>query len=474
LRIIDHLGVVHSKQETALEFDIAILGAGVAGLAAGRILAKSGLRVAVVEARHRVGGRIFTAHVTAGEAAREIPVELGAEFVHGLPPETWQIIREAGLDTYEREGALLCSNGGPVQVHDEHREGGIGVLERMKQWVAEHPGAPDMSFKEYLRLVPAEPAAAARAVEYVEGFNAADSALIGIKALAKQQQAEDEIDTDRLFYVRRGYDALPGFLAREIEDAGGTILLGRIAQRVLWQRGAVTMSGVHATGNPFTVSARRALISVPLGVLQAGSIEFAPSPAAALAQAQRLVMGPVMRMTLIFRSRFWAAAYGSQAPVPLRVGLERLSFLFTHGALPSTWWTPMPDTAAMITAWVAGPRVALIEAASKTTGNADAFLELSLTTLANAFGLSIGSMRQLLLSWHTHDWQADRYALGAYSYAPAGAVDASDRMAEPVEDTLFFAGEHTDTSGHWGTVHGAVRSGMRAATQLQHATQGLS
>jgi monoamine oxidase len=126
----------------------------------------------------------------------------------------------------------------------------------------------------------------------------------------------------------------------------------------------------------------------------------------------------------------------------------------------------MPDTTAMITAWVAGPRVALIEDARKATGNADAILELSLTTLASAFGLSIGYLRQLLVSWHTHDWQVDPYAQGAYSYAPAGAMDASEKMAEPVEDTLFFAGEHTDTSGHWGTVHGAIRSGLRAAAQV--------
>jgi len=451
-----------------LDFDIAILGAGVSGLAAGRILAKSGLRVAVIEARNRVGGRVFTAHIAPDGAAGEFPVELGAEFVHGLPPETWQMIREAHLDTYERDGAQLCFNGGRLQFHDEQREGGIAVLEHMKQWVAEQPAARDMTFAEYLRLLAVDPAAGARAVEYVEGFNAADSTVIGIRALAKQQQAEDEIDTDRLFYVRRGYDAVPMFLAQQIQDAGGTMFLDSIARRVIWRRGAVTISGTRASGSAFTLGAKRAVISVPLGVLQAGNIEFSPTPGTALTQARRLRMGPVRRMTLIFRSRFWAGLDGPKAPAEVRAALERLSFLFTHGALPSTWWTPMPDTSAMITAWVAGPRVALVEDARKATGNADAFLELSLTTLATAFGLSIGYLRQLLVSCHTHDWQADPCAQGAYSYAPAGAMDASEKMAAPVEDTLFFAGEHTDTSGHWGTVHGAFRSGVRAATQLQN------
>jgi monoamine oxidase len=72
----------------------------------------------------------------------------------------------------------------------------------------------------------------------------------------------------------------------------------------------------------------------------------------------------------------------------------------------------------------------------------------------------------LLSSWHTHDWLADPYAGGAYSYVPAGALDAPERMNQPVEDTLYFAGEHTDVTGHWGTVHAALQSGTLAAERL--------
>ena len=72
----------------------------------------------------------------------------------------------------------------------------------------------------------------------------------------------------------------------------------------------------------------------------------------------------------------------------------------------------------------------------------------------------------LLTSFYIHDWQSDPYSLGAYSYAPAGALTASDALAIPVENTLYFAGEHTDITGHWGTVHAALRSGLRAASQI--------
>jgi len=67
----------------------------------------------------------------------------------------------------------------------------------------------------------------------------------------------------------------------------------------------------------------------------------------------------------------------------------------------------MPQTEAMITAWVAGPRALLMQDKRKAAGNADALLEMCLTTLANAFDLPLLRLQKQLLSWHTHDWQAD-------------------------------------------------------------------
>jgi monoamine oxidase len=457
--------LVRNEREIELEYDIAIVGAGVAGLVAGRILATAGQRVALIEARNRVGGRIYTTRV--GDPA-SIPIELGAEFIHGLPQETWGLLREAQLEVYEIDGGRVCASDGVIQIHDDQREGAITVLEDMTKWLAAQPPGRDMSFAEYLRHANVDPASGARATEYVEGFNAADSAVIGIVALVRQQQAEDAIDSDRLFRVKLGYDALPKFLAQQMMDAGGTLLLGATARQIAWRRGAVTIDGTGDGDHAFRLTARKALISVPLGVLQAGALDFAPSPESVLTQARRLSMGAVMRMTLLFRKRFWTRLYVPEAPAEVQSGLERLSFLFTHGASPSTWWTPMPDTAATLTAWVGGPNVAALYGAIKARGGPDALLQLCLSTLANALDLPIERLQKQLLTWHTHDWQADPYSLGAYSYAPAGAADTSALMTDPVQDTLYFAGEHTDTSGHWGTVHGALRSGIRAATQLQN------
>jgi len=115
----------------------------------------------------------------------------------------------------------------------------------------------------------------------------------------------------------------------------------------------------------------------------------------------------------------------------------------------------------MLTGWVGGPRSAALAGQS-----ADQLAVQACVTLAKVFGVSEDKVRSELVSAHTHDWAGDPFSLGAYSYVPAGALDAPRAMTEPAEDTLFFAGEHTDITGHWGTVHAALRSGLRAAAQV--------
>jgi monoamine oxidase len=93
-----------------------------------------------------------------------------------------------------------------------------------------------------------------------------------------------------------------------------------------------------------------------------------------------------------------------------------------------------------------------------------------MATLGNIFMRE--DLASLLLSWHTHDWQRDPLIRGAYSYAPAGAVRASEVLAQPVACNLYFAGEHTDTTGHLGTVHAALRSGLRVVEQIGGESEG--
>ena len=270
-------------------YDVIIVGAGAAGLAAGAKLAQSGARVALLEARNRVGGRIFTQHLPVDEGQAPMCVELGAEFIHGLPSATWSLVGQAKLSAYEIEGSDLTFRNGnwaPPMSQPATR-----VIADMMKWLEAHPGC-DMSFAEYQATVPTDAATAAAAANYVEGFNAADRRLIGIASLAAQQHAEDAIDADRVFHVAEGYDAVMEFLASQFRAAGGDLVLGAAVRRIEWQRGGVTVEtagagidGGTAGGNE--LRAQRALIAVPLGVLQADTIAFAPAPAEMLTHARR-------------------------------------------------------------------------------------------------------------------------------------------------------------------------------------------
>jgi monoamine oxidase len=451
------------------DYDVLIVGAGVAGLAAGRLLARAGMRVALLEARERIGGRILTERVTTASGATSIPVELGAEFIHGLPEETCSLVHEAGLATSEVRGSRLRFTNGRLAAADARDEGGISVLEQMAVWAGAELGRADVSFAQYLQLAAVDGRARKSALRYVEGFNAADSQRISVAALAEQQQAEDRIQAERLFRVTNGYDAVPQFLAGAIKHDGGSILLGRVVQGIAWRTGAVTLEGREGAGGVFSLRAPRAVISLPLGVLQAQTVSFSPAPGEILTHAQRLAMGAALRVSLLFRSNVWREAASSSPR--LSAALKELSFLIASEELPSAWWTSMPDPTPLITAWVGGPKVAAITQTLGTSAAPQALASACVQTLARMLGQPAASLQQQLLSWHSHDWQADEFARGAYSYVPAGALDASEKMTEPVNDTLYFAGEHTGSGAHWGTVHGALRSGIDAATRLLRASR---
>jgi monoamine oxidase len=460
-----------------INYDILILGAGAAGLAAGRLLAEGGRQVAVVEARDRVGGRIATEHVSIAGALNSVPIELGAEFVHGLPKASWKLIDEAGLATYELGGDHLCYERGCLQAclelelesESESDWDPTSVLEEMMGWLAAQPPGTDATFASYLDIAGIERRRGEQAAAYVEGFNAADANLIGVAALAQQQRAENAIQADRLFHIRAGYDAMPNFLRERFERAGGSVLAGRRVTHVQWSERGVAMCGTDAQGAAFEFQANQAVITLPLGVLQFGSVEFHPPPRDILLHAGRMAMGAALRVSLLFDSKFWTDPATSSRQDDTARRLGDFSFLFAREEIFPTWWTSRPDPVPLLTAWIGGRKALDLQRRMRAHADPFAIRNACLSELAKIFELSPQALENRLVSWHAHDWHSDEYARGAYSYAPAGARDAAERMTVPVDDRLFFAGEHTDVEGHWGTVHGALASGERAALQLMSA-----
>ncbi|HKW18201.1 MAG TPA: NAD(P)/FAD-dependent oxidoreductase [Terriglobales bacterium] len=430
--------------------DILIIGAGVAGLSAAVDLARAGMRVEIIEARDRVGGRILTEI----DPQLDHAIELGAEFVHGLAPEIWLPLQQHNLKVTEVDGDLWCSIAGRIQRCNFFAQADK-ILEEMNDT------EPDESFLDFLvRRFPGDDHAEAKqwATGYVSGFNAANPALVSVHWLVHGRDAEEQIEGDRAFRIQGSYRKLVEIFEQEVRTLNAPIHLNNSVDGVSWHAGSVQL---HARSGEKrrTYSAPRVLITLPLGVLQApDSVSFQPSlPDEKQIALRKLIMGKVVRVTLCFRERFWQDLRG----MPDSKSLGDLSFLFSRNEVFPTWWAEMPERVPMLTGWSAA------RSAEKLAGlGKDAVVEKAIESLSELLNLRKSQIQSQLRTAYFHDWDADAFSLGAYSYVKVGGEGCQGALGKPLESTLFFAGEATDFSGHNGTVHGAIASGHRAAKEI--------
>ncbi len=415
---------------------VIIVGAGAAGLMAAKILAEKGKLVTVLEARERIGGRIFT--LVRDDFSE--PVEVGAEFVHGDPPLTMALLKESGAPYQGVKGKSRTVKNGDWIKESQQGDDWDEMEDRLKAQQV------DMPFDAFLDKYFADTKHASlreHAVRFAEGFDLADISKASTLALRDEWLHEESTQ----YRIEGGYEKLVQYMEDSIIQNEGSIHRSCIVKKIEWQSGKVKLS--TALGDIF--EADKCIVTVPLGVLTAAReeeafIEFQPSVASYINAAKQIGYGDVVKLLLEFKEPFWEKWE------------SKLGFLMSEGEFP-VWWTQQPSPQPMLTAWLGGPKATALKGLDEIT-----LLAMALDSLADIFSLPAAKLRTMLCGFYYHNWSTDPFSLGGYSYALPETAEALRLLMQPLENTLFFAGEAIYKGASPATVEAALESGRMVAT----------
>ncbi|MES2629164.1 MAG: NAD(P)/FAD-dependent oxidoreductase [Bacteroidota bacterium] len=427
-----------------MQYDCIIIGGGASGLIAAAKLLKRHRRVLILEARERLGGRIHTVKHNFS-----VPVDLGAEFIHGDLPVTLKLMQEHGLekqavtgDNWRSHDHKLEQDQFAIEHHEVLESGLKGLFEdvTVKDFVG-NIGA-DGKYDEMKRSI----------VSFVQGYDTADIAKASTFALRDEWLGMKE---ENQYRPVNGYVHLVEALVKDVLHLGGEIITSTTVAKISYGEGKAEVYTINGD----ILQTAKVLVSVPAGVLQldpgqAGHIEFEPRPEAHLAAYKRLGYGHVVKVIFEFKEAFWRKG-NDHRPV-----INTLGMLFSDETFP-TWWSNPESPAHLLIGWLGGP-----DAKKFSNSSNDDIIAEALQSLAAIFGEDAGVLKSMLVACDVGNWSAEPFTLGAYNYRTVNDKSIISTLKQPVKDTVFFCGEAVYDGDASGTVEAALVSGIEAAAKI--------
>ena len=413
-----------------MKYDVIIIGAGASGLAAMRKLVDAGLHVCMLEASNVTGGRIATI-----DNGFNHPAEAGAEFVHGKLPLTFKLLKEAKLSPEPVEGKIIGVQHGEWQKeeHDEHWDEFLRQLKKLKTDVTVQQFLDEKFYEgEYLEL--------RRAVQrFAEGFNLADISKASMLSLKDEWKNIDK----KQFRVKGGYGQLTKFLYDRCLGPTAESYFNTIVHKISYKKHVA----IHTTDKG-KFEAGKLIITVSVGVLQSGSIQFDPPLKEHALAIQGLGFGGVIKFLFEFKTRFWENDDND------------IGFVLSDEIIP-TWWTQHPSESNLLTGWMGGTK-----ATENIFETNSSLLQTALLCLSSIFKIAPAVLREELRNYKIVNWLDHPFVKGGYSYNTLHSREAINILTTAVDEKIYFAGEAVSKSDSQGTVESALQSGYDVAERL--------
>jgi len=401
------------------EYDVLVVGAGAAGLAATRTLVDRGLKVIALEARGRIGGRAWTDTETFG-----VPFDRGCAWLHSGDINPWRdIARQLGFTVVEQKQVWRSRVGRHRLSAEQEADWDRAIAARFAAIAASGADGAD---------VPAS-AVAPGGGTWDPLIDAVISWYTSVDAdQLSTRDFHNILDTDIDWPIVEGYGALVGRYGQ-----GLPVSLSTPVTSIGWGGSAIV-----AESNGGTVQSRAAIIAVPTSVLAGGSIRFDPAlPTAKQEAIQQIPLGVAEKVVLQIEPHVLGVEPGSFG-VPRADSPRTIAFQFHPFALP------------IVIGFLGGACGRDL----RTEGEA-AMTDFALEELTRMFG---GDLRRHVGRSTATAWTLDPHIGGGYSAARPGHAHRRTDLAASIDDRLFFAGEACSID-EFATCHGAYRTGVAAA-----------